>query len=396
LYKKTFSVILSNFNGSKFLECSIQSVLDQTFEDFEFIIIDDGSTDNSVEIINGFHQQFPEKITTPVLLKKNLGQANGFNEGIKRANGRFVSFIDSDDFWFPEKLMHVLENFGNEQRNAFHQHNLYFHRGNQLTNIAFSDFLVSGNYGAFSEKIREIPLFVATSGLTFRNDILKKVFPVPLEFKTCADGYLTRCALALGEVASTNYFAGAYREHESNATYGNKDHNQSKYRNEILLPHLFNFYKKNNVPWRFGHATSNEYQENLKNLHITANSKILILRCARTDLIEQIIISIRQKSETSGVDLLVQKSSIEDFKDKNLKILEIKDGPISKDSFSITTKEFIFSQRYELLVIPLSTWEIDAYGEIISIALGLKIESVFLIYPNGLLQQLGETSKTSD
>ncbi len=131
-------------------------------------------------------------------------------------------------------------------------------------------------------------------------------------------------------------------------------------------------------------------------MHENANSKILILRCARVDLIKQIIISIRQKSETSAVDLLVQKSSIEDFKHENLKILEIKDGPISKDSISKTTKEFIFSQRYEILVIPLSTWEIDAYGEIINIALGLKIESVFLIYPNGMLQQLGETIKTSD
>ena len=97
------------------------------------------------------------------------------------------------------KLQKVLETFVDETNNAFHQHNLYFLRKNKLTDIPFRGSLMSGNYGFLADNSKSLPIFIPTSGLTFRIDILKKVYPIPLDFKTCADGYLTRSSLAFGE-----------------------------------------------------------------------------------------------------------------------------------------------------------------------------------------------------
>lgn len=391
--KKTFSVILSNYNGGEHLQCSIQSVLDQTFEDFEFIIIDDGSKDNSNEIIKEFHQKFPKKII-PIFLKENLGQANGFNEGIKIACGRLVSFIDSDDFWFPNKLQQVMESFGDETKNAFHQHNLYFFRKNRLTNKPFKDTLVSGNYGTYADDSKRMPVFIPTSGLSFRLDILKKAYPIPMDFKTCADGYLTRTSLALGEVSSANFFGGAYRDHDNNSTFGNSRHNPSHYLHRILLPHLFEFYEENHIPWRFGYATDSEFEENLCEIQRVSSGKMLIFRSASKELVHKLLHSLTQKVSSANIDLLVQMNAIDDFRDFKVKMHEIKDGSITKESLSDTTQKVLTEQNFELILIPLSTWEIVKYSKIISLAMTIKAASIILVYPNGVTQEIGRNHKS--
>ena len=392
--KKTFSVILSNYNGGKHLHQSIQSVLDQTFEDFEFIIVDDGSKDNSDEIIKAFYQKFPDKII-PIFLKKNFGQANGFNEGIKIATGRLVSFIDSDDFWFPDKLQMVLKSFGDETKNAFHQHNLYFFRKNRLTNIPFKGTLVSGNYGTYADKSKRMPVFIPTSGLSFRLDILKKVYPIPMDFKTCADGYLTRSSLAFGEVSSATFFGGAYRDHDNNSTFGNSKHNPSHYLHRILLPHLFKFYEENNIPWRFGYATDLEYEKNLNEIqHIISSGKILVLRSASIELVHNLLYSLEKKVYIDDISILVQKGSIEDFSNFQVKAYEINDGPITKESLSQLTKKVISEQNFKLILIPLSTWEILEYRKIISLAMTIKAALITLVYPNGVIQEIGRNQKS--
>jgi len=94
------SVIVPVYNRGDKIKRAIDSVLSQTFKDFELIIINDCSTDNSVQIINEFSDSRIKLLHTP----KNSGAAIARNIGIKNAKGDIISFLDSDDFYEPEIL----------------------------------------------------------------------------------------------------------------------------------------------------------------------------------------------------------------------------------------------------------------------------------------------------
>ena len=94
------SVVMATFNGEEYIQEAIKSVLNQTFKDFEFIIVDDGSTDNTAQIINGFQD---DRI---YYLKKdyNSGIADSLNLGISKAKGKYIARMDDDDVCIPNRL----------------------------------------------------------------------------------------------------------------------------------------------------------------------------------------------------------------------------------------------------------------------------------------------------
>ena len=94
------SIILPNYNGEKYLKKTIQSVLNQTFTDYEFIIVDDASTDNSRQII----EQFEDKRIIRYYSEVNRHVAYTTNIGFAAARGEYIARIDSDDQWESEKL----------------------------------------------------------------------------------------------------------------------------------------------------------------------------------------------------------------------------------------------------------------------------------------------------
>ena len=95
------SVIMSVFNGKDFLAESIQSVLAQSFKNFEFIIIDDGSNDNSSEVIRSFEALDPR---IRFITQKNQGLARSLNIGIKNSKGKYIARIDADDICYESRL----------------------------------------------------------------------------------------------------------------------------------------------------------------------------------------------------------------------------------------------------------------------------------------------------
>jgi glycosyltransferase involved in cell wall biosynthesis len=96
----TVSIIIPTYNREQLLGRAIQSALAQTYQDFELIIIDDGSTDNTDRLVKSFNS---EKIRY-IRHKKNKGPAAARNTGIRSAKGNYIAFQDSDDEWMPEKL----------------------------------------------------------------------------------------------------------------------------------------------------------------------------------------------------------------------------------------------------------------------------------------------------
>ncbi len=92
------SVIIPAFNSAPFIAETIQSVLAQTYGNFEIIVVDDGSTDTTLDVLNEFGNQIT------VLTKANGGPASARNLAIRNASGKYIAFLDADDLWTPEKL----------------------------------------------------------------------------------------------------------------------------------------------------------------------------------------------------------------------------------------------------------------------------------------------------
>lgn len=96
------SIIMPSYNSSEFIEDSIKSVQAQTYTNWELLITDDCSTDNSVEIIEQFVEEDPR--IKLFILDKNSGAAISRNNSLNNAKGTFIAFLDSDDLWKPFKL----------------------------------------------------------------------------------------------------------------------------------------------------------------------------------------------------------------------------------------------------------------------------------------------------
>jgi len=92
------SVIIPTFNRGYIVTEAIESVLSQSYKDFEIIVVDDGSTDNTREVLDPYRDRIR------YFYQENKGVAGARNKGIEASRGEFIAFLDSDDIWLPEKL----------------------------------------------------------------------------------------------------------------------------------------------------------------------------------------------------------------------------------------------------------------------------------------------------
>lgn len=105
---KKFSIIVPVYNVEKYLNNCLDSIINQTYKNFEVIIVNDGSPDNSQKIIDKYANKYPDKIKS--YIKKNGGLGSARNFGIERANGEYICFVDSDDF-IEDNMLELLNNF---------------------------------------------------------------------------------------------------------------------------------------------------------------------------------------------------------------------------------------------------------------------------------------------
>jgi len=106
------SVIIPNYNYAQYVGDAIESVMAQTYNDFELIIVDNGSTDNSRLVLEGYEKKYAPQLK--VVFQENRGQAGSRNRGIKESKGDLIAFLDADDVWMPNKLEEQVELFGNQ------------------------------------------------------------------------------------------------------------------------------------------------------------------------------------------------------------------------------------------------------------------------------------------
>ena len=95
---KLVSVIIPNYNYARFVSQAIVSVINQTYSNIEIIVVNNGSTDDSLEVLKGFEDRIC------LVDQQNLGQSGARNTGLSKASGDFIAFLDADDTWEPQKI----------------------------------------------------------------------------------------------------------------------------------------------------------------------------------------------------------------------------------------------------------------------------------------------------
>lgn len=108
------SIITPSYNTAKFIGKTIESVQNQTYQKWEMIIVDDCSTDNTDEVIDGY---LSDKRIKYIKNEKNSGAAVSRNRALREAKGKWIAFLDSDDLWMPEKLE---KQIGFMEKNGYH------------------------------------------------------------------------------------------------------------------------------------------------------------------------------------------------------------------------------------------------------------------------------------
>ncbi|RKY37879.1 MAG: glycosyltransferase family 2 protein [Candidatus Omnitrophota bacterium] len=103
----TVSVIIPTYNRAHLVGRAVESVLDQTFQDFEILVVDDHSVDNTEEVVNDFNDARIRYIKHQI----NMGGNATRNTGVKNSKGEYIAFLDSDDEWLPEKLKKQIDIF---------------------------------------------------------------------------------------------------------------------------------------------------------------------------------------------------------------------------------------------------------------------------------------------
>ncbi len=109
-----FSVIIPSYNSAKTIVRALESVVSQTYQEFEIIIVDDGSVDNTKEVINKFLKN--REISYKYIYQENNGPSGARNKAVKNSSGQYLAFLDADDEWHIDKLQILYKNI--EESNA--------------------------------------------------------------------------------------------------------------------------------------------------------------------------------------------------------------------------------------------------------------------------------------
>jgi glycosyltransferase involved in cell wall biosynthesis len=205
------SIIINNYNYDRFLAQAIDSILNQTYPYIETIAVDDGSTDNSRKIIEGYGDRIIS------IFQENGKQGKAFNRGFVASKGEIVIFLDSDDFLFPQAVERIVAVWKPSFAKVHYCLDVVNTQGESLgytlpqgvgllsTGEVWRTLLYCGGYAS-----------TPTSGNALSRRAMERVFPIPDEYRTTADDYLSYSIPFYGVVGAVEEPLGAYRIHDSN------------------------------------------------------------------------------------------------------------------------------------------------------------------------------------
>ena len=180
------SIIINNYNYDRFLAEAIDSALGQTYEHIEVIVVDDGSTDNSRQIITEYGARI-----LPIL-QPNGKQAAAFNSGFARSKGEIIIFLDSDDYLYPQAVAEVVKVWQPSLAKVHYRLNVVDGVGKSL-GYSSPQGTAPLDRGKVWQTLLEVGCYnsTPTSGNALNRQALTNLFPIPEQYKLTADDYLS-------------------------------------------------------------------------------------------------------------------------------------------------------------------------------------------------------------
>jgi glycosyltransferase involved in cell wall biosynthesis len=205
------SIIINNYNYARFLAEAIDSALNQTYQQTEVIVVDDGSTDRSREIM----AEYGDRIQA--IYQENGKQGAALNNGFAASQGDIVIFLDSDDYLLPTAIERIIEVWKPEA-SKIHYRLQVVNADGSPTGAFIPTTTATLASGKVWQELIKTSGYTSTcmSGNAYSRQALSQVFPIPSEYKTTADDYLMISTPFYGELIAIQEHLGVYRIHTNN------------------------------------------------------------------------------------------------------------------------------------------------------------------------------------
>lgn len=215
-------ILLATYNGSAFLESQLHSLVQQTYPNWHLLARDDGSTDQTLAILEAFARQHPGQVTLITGSPGNLGIRGNFDQLLKASRAPYALFCDQDDIWLPHKIEVELQ--------ALHQ--LEARWGSEMPLLVYSDLAIIDRHDRIiapsfwkyqgldghANRLNHLVVQNVMTGCTmmFNASLREMALPLPL-VHTLHDAWLGLVASCFGRVLPVDQALVRYRQHGSNA-----------------------------------------------------------------------------------------------------------------------------------------------------------------------------------
>lgn len=212
------SVLIASYNYTRYIGEAIESSLNQTYSHFEVIVCDDGSTDNSCEVVEAYAQRDSR---LKLLRKQNGGVASALNAAYRESSGKIICLLDADDIWMLNKLQRVVDAFKSYPEGGFVIHNVIQidRHGKFIKPTPMLRKLASGWMAPFALAnggfVDDLP---PTSALCIRREVADFIFPINEFFLRNVDTVVTNLAAFITVIVPVPEVLNMYRLHGANLT----------------------------------------------------------------------------------------------------------------------------------------------------------------------------------
>jgi len=207
---KLVSIVMTTYNGEKFIRKQLDSIVNQTYKNLEIIICDDCSSDNTIDIIKAYQKK--DKRIKLYINEKNLGFTKNFEKAISLCNGDYIALADQDDIWRLNKIEVMIKNI-DDAILVYGDEKIIDENDNIIANsfFEFEEFNKSDNcYKKFL-----CSNYIPGHNMMFKKELILKIIPIPKEL-LYHDMWITILAAKNGNIKYIDKTLGYYRQHTEN------------------------------------------------------------------------------------------------------------------------------------------------------------------------------------